>query len=130
MNLDFHHRNKCSSGRQPALAEKVRREPHTCAPGAPSFFSKLKTQNSKLRVSERGVALVITLILLSVTLVMAIAFLAISRRERGSVTTETDSTTAKLAADSALAQAEARIVSQILITTNPYVQPLLVSTNY
>ncbi len=75
-------------------------------------------------------ALVITLILLSVTLVMAIAFLAISRRERGSVTTETDTTTAKLAADSALAQAEARIVSQILITTNPYVQGLLVSTNY
>jgi hypothetical protein len=74
--------------------------------------------------------LIVTLILLSVTLVMAVAFLAISRRERGSVATESDTTAAKFAADSALAHAEARIVVQILVTTNPYVQPLLVSTNY
>ena len=46
---------------------------------------------------QRGVALVITLILLSVTLVMALAFLAISGRERGSVTTQTDTATARLA---------------------------------
>ena len=82
------------------------------------------------RKSESGIALVITLILLSVTLVMAVAFLAISRRERGSVSTETDTTTAKLAADSALAQAEAQIVSGFLATTNPYVSSLFVSTNY
>lgn len=79
---------------------------------------------------SRGVALVVTLILLAVTLVMAVAFLAISRRERGSVSTETDTTTAKLAADSALASAEARMVSDILNTTNPYVSRLYVSTNY
>ena len=36
---------------------------------------------------ERGIALVITLIMLSVTLVMAVAFLALARRERGSVST-------------------------------------------
>ena len=42
--------------------------------------------------AERGIALVITLILLSVTLVMALAFLAVSRREGASVTTNTDST--------------------------------------
>jgi hypothetical protein len=82
------------------------------------------------RKSERGIALVITLILLSVTLVMAVAFLAISRRERNSVSTETDTTTAKLAADSALAQAESQLVSGMLATTNPYVFSLLVSTNY
>jgi hypothetical protein len=80
--------------------------------------------------SERGIALVITLILLSVTLVMAIAFLAISRRERGSVSTTEDTTTAKFAADAALAKAEARIVSQMLTATNPYVFGLAVSTNY
>jgi hypothetical protein len=79
---------------------------------------------------EQGIALVITLILLSVTLVMAIAFLAISRRERGSVTTTEDTTTAKFAADSALAKAEVRIVSQMLMTTNPYVFSLIVSTNF
>ena len=79
---------------------------------------------------ERGIALVITLILLAVTLVMAIAFLAISRRESTSQSTTADAATAKFAADAALAKAEARIVSQILTTTNPYVFSLMVSTNY
>jgi hypothetical protein len=97
-------------------------------PPCPRAFAPLRWKNS--RKSERGVALVITLILLSVTLVMAVAFLAISRRERGSVSTETDSTTAKLAADAALAQAEAQIASGYLATTNPYVFSLVVSTNY
>ena len=82
------------------------------------------------RHSEQGIALVITLILLSVTLVMAVAFLAISRRERGSVTTSTDTTTARLAADSALANAQAQIVANVLATTNPYNYGLLVSTNF
>ena len=82
------------------------------------------------RKSERGIALVITLILLSVTLFMAIAFLAISRRERGSVTTATDTATARLAADSALANAQAQIIANIFATTNPYNSSLLVSTNY
>ena len=80
---------------------------------------------------KSGVALVITLIMLSVTLVMAIAFLAISRRERNSVGTNTDTTVARLAADSALAAAQAQIVANIL-TTNAasYDFHLLVSTNY
>jgi hypothetical protein len=80
--------------------------------------------------SQRGIALVITLILLSVTLVMAIAFLAISNRERNSVTTTTDAATAKLAADSALAHAEAQIIANVFATTNPYNFGLLVSTNF
>ena len=82
------------------------------------------------RSSQRGIALVITLILLSVTLVMAVAFLAISNRERSSVTTTTDTTTARLAAETALAQAESQIISTMLATTNPYNYGLLVSTNY
>jgi hypothetical protein len=80
--------------------------------------------------SERGIALVITLIMLSVTLVMAIAFLAISRRERGSVTTSTDIATARLAADAALANAQAQIIASILATSNAYHSSLIVSTNY
>jgi hypothetical protein len=82
------------------------------------------------RKSQEGIALVITLILLSVTLFMAIAFLAISRRERGSVTTATDTATARLAADSALANAQAQIIANIFATTNPYSSSLLVSTNF
>jgi hypothetical protein len=80
--------------------------------------------------SQRGIALVITLILLAVTLVMAVAFLAISRRERNAVSTSQDAATAKFAADSAQAMAIARIVTQMEMKTNPYIFSLLVSTNY
>lgn len=81
--------------------------------------------------AERGLALVITLILLSVTLVMTIAFLALSKRERASVSTSTDTTVARLAADSALAAAQAQILANIF-TTNAalFNYHLLVSTNY
>ncbi len=82
------------------------------------------------RPSQRGIALVITLILLSVTLFMAVAFLAISRRERGSVVTETAGVTARLAADAALASAQAQILATVLQTTNPFNFGLRVSTNY
>src|ERR1035437_9865352 len=58
---------------------------------------------------SQGMALVITLIMLSVTLVMAVAFLALAKRERGSVTTAAETTTARLAADSALNAAQAQI---------------------
>ena len=79
---------------------------------------------------EKGIALVITLIMLAVTLVMAVAFLAVARRERNAVTTSTDTATARLAADTALAAAQAQVVANILATTNPYNYSLLVSTNY
>jgi hypothetical protein len=80
--------------------------------------------------SERGVALIITLILLAVVTFMALTFLAISRRERNAVTTTTDSLTAQLAADDALASAEAQVVANLLATSNSYNFGLLVSTNY
>ena len=80
--------------------------------------------------SQNGVALIITIILLGVVTFMAIAFLALSRRERGAVTTVTDTAGARLAADAALASAEAQIVANALSTTNPYNFGLLVSTNY
>ena len=82
------------------------------------------------RHSQRGVALIITIILLGVVTFMAIAFLALSRRERGAVTTVTDTASARLAADAALASAEAQIMANALATTNPYNFGLLVSTNY
>lgn len=78
----------------------------------------------------RGVALIITLILLAVVTFMALTFLAVSRRERNAVTTTTDTTSAQLAADDALASAEGQIVANMLANTNPYNFGLLVSTNY
>jgi hypothetical protein len=90
----------------------------------------LPTSDLCFPASERGVALVITVILLAVVTFMALTFLAISRRERGAVTTTTDTYSAKLAADDALANAEAQIVANVLATANPYNFGLLVSTNY
>ncbi|MGB7767584.1 MAG: hypothetical protein WBN22_01860 [Verrucomicrobiia bacterium] len=75
-------------------------------------------------------ALIITLIMLAVVTFMALTFLAISRRERGAVTTTTDTITAQQAADDALASAEAQIMANTLAATNPYNFGLLVSTNY
>ncbi len=80
--------------------------------------------------SQSGVALVITLILLAVVTFMALTFLAISRRERGAVTTSTDNASARLAADDALASAEGQIVANLLANNNPFNFSLLVSTNY
>ena len=100
------------------------------APRASQTDSGPQPSTFNLQSSERGVALVITLILLSVTLVMALAFLAISGRDRGSVSTQTDMTTTRLAADAGLAAAEAQIAANVLSTTNPYSFGLLVSTNY
>lgn len=77
-----------------------------------------------------GIALVITLIMLAVTLVMAVAFLAISTRERGSVTSSTDANHARLATEAALAHAEVQVIASMLSTTNPYNFGLFVSTNF
>jgi hypothetical protein len=82
------------------------------------------------RKSQGGVALIITVILLSVLTLMTLAFLSMSRRERGAVTTTTDTASARLAADAALANAEAQILANALATTNPYNFGLIVSTNY
>lgn len=95
----------------------------------PSIFCPLPSA-LRLPPSERGVALIITLILLAVVTFMALTFLAVSRRERNAVTTTTDTASAQLAADDALASAEGQIVASMLASTNPYNFGLLVSTNY
>ena len=79
---------------------------------------------------ERGVALVITLVLLSVITFMAIAFLVLSRAERGAVTTATDQAMAKLAADAGLERAKAELLAPMMAFRNPFTYDLLVSTNY
>jgi len=77
-----------------------------------------------------GVALVVTLILLAVITFMAIAFLVISRSERGAVATTTDLTIARLAADAGIEQAKADILVPIMAQDNPFLVGLMVSTNF
>ena len=102
-------------------------------------IGKSAASNRKSPIVNRkssGIALVITLIMLAVTLVMAVAFLALARRERGKLSTTTDTTMARLAADTSIANAEAQIVANMLNTFtngnsgNAYNLRLLVSTNY
>ena len=74
--------------------------------------------------------------MLSVTLVMAVAFLAIARRETGSVDTQKDAKTAQLAAETGVARAQAQIAASMLaslkngVSSNAYNEHLFVSTNY
>lgn len=83
-----------------------------------------------IRSSERGVALIITLIMLSVVTVMAVLFLGVSRRERAAVSVTTDQITAKLMTESAFARAEGEMVSRMLTASNEFNYDLMVSTNF
>jgi hypothetical protein len=80
--------------------------------------------------AQRGVALVITLIMLAVVTFMATAFLTLSRRERGAVKTTTDQTTAGLMAQMASDHAIAQTVGSILARSNLFLYDLMVSTNF
>ena len=87
---------------------------------------KLESSNS----SERGVALVITLILLSVITFMAIAFLVISRHASEAVTSVTQQAVAKQAAADAVQQVEANVIASMLAKNEGFDFGPLVSQNY
>ena len=80
--------------------------------------------------SQRGVALIVTLLLLSIITFMTVTFLVVSRSQKGSVVTETDQAIARLAADTALERAKAELLAGIMGSTNEFNYGLLVSTNY
>jgi hypothetical protein len=82
------------------------------------------------RPSERGVALVITLVLLSVITFMAVTFLVVSRSQHGAVSIETDQQIARMAADTARERAIAELLAPIMTWNNEFNYGLLVSTNY
>src|SRR5262245_5574480 len=81
------------------------------------------------RRHQQGIALVTTLIMLSVVTLMAIAFLAVSRRERTAVAVSSDRLDSRGMAEMAFQRAEAEIIARALATTNPFNYDLLVSTN-
>ena len=82
------------------------------------------------RHSQRGIALILTLILLSVITFLTLAFLALSRREKAAANVNLDQTRAKQAADAATERATAQILAQILASTNKWAYDLMASTNY
>jgi len=82
------------------------------------------------RKSQRGVALVITLIMLAIVLVMAVLFLGISRRERAAVTANVELTTAKNAAETGQTRTLAEIIARITAQSNLLAYGMVVSTNF
>ncbi|MSU84413.1 MAG: hypothetical protein EXS21_04770, partial [Pedosphaera sp.] len=80
--------------------------------------------------SRRGVALVITLIMLSVVTITAVAFLMVARRERAAVAAAGEQADVRIAADAALNRARARILAQIASSEMRESPTLFVSTNF
>ena len=79
---------------------------------------------------RRGVALVVTLLMLSVITFLAITFLVLSHRERGAVSTTTDQTTAGFTAEAGMERAKAEILARMIALTNDQNYDLFVSTNF
>jgi hypothetical protein len=77
-----------------------------------------------------GIALVITLILVSVTAFLAMAFLILTQREKGSMTVVANQTDARFAADTATERAKAEIAAAVLAYGDPNRFSLQASTNY
>lgn len=80
--------------------------------------------------SQRGVALVITLIMLALITVITVVFLATARRDRSSTIQYGSSTDAELAAEAALRRSIADMVSQIQARGDMTGYELTVSRNY
>ena len=79
---------------------------------------------------ERGIALIITLIMLSVITFMAVTFLVVSRHGSEQMSTITQQMVAQQAAEGGLQQAEARVIAGMFAQGNGFNFGLLVSTNY
>ena len=83
------------------------------------------------RQSQQGIALVITLILLSVITFMTVTFLVVSRHEGEQVDTTTQQNVARMGAEGIEQMAVAEIIANMLASTNGYAnQGLIVSTNF
>lgn len=80
--------------------------------------------------SQRGVALVITLIMLSVITFLTVAFLAVTRRDRASVTQSLNQTDSHLMADTALARFQAELVSGMIARGTLGDYELMLTRNY
>ncbi len=89
--------------------------------GLASFFPSPSAPNSRVSSgwfryigSQRGVALVLTLIMLAVITIITVLFLATARRNRSSTTVRIDQTTAEFAAETAYQHATGKIIERIL----------------
>lgn len=82
------------------------------------------------RSQQRGIALVITLIMLAVVTITAVAFLAVTRQDRASVGAAGEQLDARYAAETALQRAQAEVASRMIGSTNRLDFDLATSTNW
>ncbi|MGD1083799.1 MAG: hypothetical protein ABSA47_03500 [Verrucomicrobiota bacterium] len=79
--------------------------------------------------APRGIALVITLLMLSVITFLAVAFLVLTRSQRTSVTATLDKVTAQTMSEAALERAKAEILARMEALNSVYAYDFMVSTN-
>jgi hypothetical protein len=70
--------------------------------------------------SQRGVALVITLIMVAIITLLAVSFLALSRRDQASISVSQSDTISRLAAEAAETHAQAEILARIISASNMF----------
>jgi len=87
-------------------------------PTLPAVGGKLKLGLQRGLQRQRGVALVITLIMLAVITIITVLFLATAQRNRSSTTVRIDQTTAEFAAETAYQHATGKIIERILNDRN------------
>jgi hypothetical protein len=93
-------------------------------------FQVTQLQDQSPRRRQRGVALVITLILLSIITFMAIALLVLGHAERNATATVNDQANALLAAQAGNERAIQETLMPIMVSGNPFAYDLGVATNY
>jgi hypothetical protein len=89
-----------------------------------------KSNRAASRNSENGIALVITLVLLSIITFMAITLLVVTRSEKSSVSTNQDQTTATYVNDAAIENFKMLFTAPTLAFSNSYNYDFVVSTNF
>ena len=97
---------------------------------APSTSGRMPGATAATHQSQRGVALVITLIMLSVITFLTVAFLAVSRRDRVAVSNALNQTDSRFMADAALARFQSEVISRMMARNSLLNYDLTVSHNY
>ena len=82
------------------------------------------------RQDERGIALITTLIMLSLVTFLSVAFLTLTRQERATVRVQTEITIAEEMGRGAVDRAVSDVFTQMLSTNPRHFYNFIVSTNY
>ena len=82
------------------------------------------------RRRQDAIALVITLLMLSVITFLAVAFLAVTQRNRAASTASIDASASRVMSDAAIARAQTEIIARMMAQTDYLAYDYMVSRNY